>query len=77
MYDKIIAILQEYSGVEKDKITPHARLTTDLGLNSLDVINIVVAFEDEFGVDISNDDLRAFRRVSDIESYLQNHAAVH
>ncbi|WP_066687789.1 acyl carrier protein [Christensenella intestinihominis] len=75
MFEKIVAILQEYSGADKSLIVPEARLTADLGLNSLDVINIVVAFEDEFGVEISNDDLRTFQRVADIENYLEQHAA--
>lgn len=77
MFEKIVTILQEYSGVDKSLIVPDARLTVDLGLNSLDVINIVVAFEDEFGVEISNDDLRTFQCVSDIEKYLEQHATVY
>ncbi|MBC5649239.1 acyl carrier protein [Christensenella tenuis] len=77
MFEKIVAILQEYSGVDKSLIVPDARLTVDLGLNSLDVINIVVAFEDEFGVEISNDDLRTFQCVSDIEEYLEQHATIY
>ena len=56
------------SGRIKALSYPEARLTADLGLNSLDVISIVVAFEDEFGVEISNEDLRTFQRVSDIEA---------
>lgn len=75
MFEKIVAILQEYSGVDKSCIVPDARLTTDLGLNSLDVINIVVAFEDEFGVEISDEDLRSFQCVADIETYLEQHAS--
>lgn len=76
MNEKMISILQEYSGADRSAIVPDARLTTDLKLNSLDVINIVVAFEDEFGLDISNDDLKTFIHVKDIEDYLQTHAAV-
>ena len=75
MFEKIVSILQEYSGEDKSLIVPEARLTADLGLNSLDVISIVVAFEDEFGVEISNEDLRTFQRVSDMEAYLEQHAA--
>lgn len=75
MFEKIVSILQEYSGEDKSLIVPEARLTADLGLNSLDVISIVVAFEDEFGVEISNEDLRTFQRVLDIEAYLEQHAA--
>ena len=62
-------------GEDKSLIVPEARLTADLWLNSLDVISIVVAFEDEFGVEISNEDLRTFQRVSDIEAHLEQHAA--
>lgn len=74
MFEKIVSILQEYSGVDQSVIVPDAKLTTDLKLNSLDVINIVVAFEDEFGVEISDDDLKTFRRVKDIEEYLDKNA---
>lgn len=67
---KVIDILHEYSGARRDEIVPEASLTADLGLNSLDVINIIVAFEDEFGMDISEDDIRSFSNVSDIEHYI-------
>ena len=72
MFEKIVTILQEYSGADRGSIVPDARLTADLGLNSLDVINIVVAFEEEFGVEIPSEDLESIVTVGDEITYLKN-----
>jgi acyl carrier protein len=57
--------------LEKDKITEESALIADLGLNSLDVINVVVAFEEEFDIDIPDKDIKSFSTVGDIVKYLE------
>ena len=52
MIEKVIDILVNFTTLEKNMITEKSSLVTDLGLSSLDVINVVVAFEDEFDIEI-------------------------
>jgi acyl carrier protein len=71
MLEKVIEILSEFTALEKDKITEESALIADLGLNSLDVINVVVAFEEEFDIDIPDKAIKSFSTVGDIVKYLE------
>ena len=57
MIERVINILADFTTIKNDKITEKSKLTVDLGLSSLDVINVVVAFEDEFDIEISPIDI--------------------
>ena len=70
MLEKIREILKDYTEVPADKITPQSHFRDDLGLNSLDVVNVVVAFEDEFGIEIDDDDISSMVRVKDAIDYI-------
>lgn len=71
MLERVIDILAEFTNSDKEKITENSGLVTDLGLNSLDVINVVVAFEDEFGIEIPDNKIKEFVTVEDIVEYLE------
>ncbi len=51
MFDKVVQILGDYTDFLTEKMNESTDLVNDLGLNSLDVMNVVVAFEDEFGIE--------------------------
>ena len=70
MLEKIRDILKDYTEVPAEKITPQSHFRNDLGLNSLDVVNVVVAFEDEFGIEIDDDDISSMVRVEDAIRYI-------
>lgn len=70
MFEKVIDILSEFSEIDKNKIGVESDLIKDLGLNSLDVVNVIVAFEDEFDIVIPDSKLKEFSTVGDIEKYL-------
>lgn len=70
MFERTVAILNEYIGVETD-ITMDSDLVDDLGLSSLEVINIVAAFEDEFGIEVPDRVIPTLRTVGDIVNYLE------
>lgn len=72
MIEKVIDILADFTDLERDKITKNSKLVTDLGLNSLDVINVVVAFEDEFDIEIPDNKIKELLTVEDIVGYLEN-----
>ena len=73
MLEKVIEILSEFTVLEKDKICEQSSLVVDLGLNSLDVINVVVAFEEEFNMEIPDQKIKDLVTVGDIVSYLETH----
>ncbi|MBQ6361855.1 MAG: acyl carrier protein [Lachnospiraceae bacterium] len=73
MIEKVREILKQYTEVDKDCITEEANLQNDLGLNSLDVINIIVDFEDAYNISIPDEEVRNMLTVKDIMNYLSTH----
>ena len=61
-------------GVEAEKVTDEASFVEDLGADSLDTVELVMAFEEEFGIDIPDEDAEQMRTVGDAISYLKKHA---
>ena len=74
MYDRTVAILGEYVDCDPSEITEDSALIDDLGLSSLEVINIVADFEDEFGVEVPDRVIPTLRTVGDIVNYLEDNA---
>lgn len=73
MYEEVKRILNEYACVDEGLITPSSNLQTDLDLNSLDVVNVIVEFEETFGIEINEEDIRTFTTVGDIVDYIEAH----
>lgn len=71
MIEKIKEILMNHVEVPMDEIKAETNLKEDLGLNSLDVVNLMVAFEDEFNIEISDRDIKDLMTVGDIAEYLE------
>lgn len=71
MLEKIRNILEEYVDVPKEEITMDTNLLNDLGLSSLDVVNIIVAFEDEFEIEIPDRKLSEIVTIADVVKLLQ------
>jgi len=62
-------------GVESEKVTDEAAFVEDLGADSLDTVELVMAFEEEFGIDIPDEDAEQMRTVGDAIKYLKENAA--
>ncbi|MGB1657244.1 MAG: acyl carrier protein [Longimicrobiales bacterium] len=62
-------------GVEAEKVTDEASFVEDLGADSLDTVELVMAFEEEFGIDIPDEDAEQMRTVGDAIKYLNENAA--
>ena len=60
-------------GVEPEKVTDDASFVEDLGADSLDTVELVMAFEEEFGIDIPDEDAEQMRTVGDAIKYLRDH----
>ena len=73
--EKVRGIIVEQLGVEADEVTPEASFTEDLGADSLDIVELVMAFEEEFGIEIPDEDAEKIGRVSEAVSYIEQHAA--
>lgn len=75
MFEEIKKILLEEFGIEESKITPEAEFVNDLGINSLELADLVFLCEDKFGVTFEEDDLKTFLTVGDVASYLADKEA--
>jgi acyl carrier protein len=71
MLQDIIDVLAQYTDVPAEEINESSDLIDDLELNSFDVITIVSDFEEQYGIQIPDDQITEFRTVADIEAYLE------
>ncbi|HKK94555.1 MAG TPA: acyl carrier protein [Longimicrobiales bacterium] len=72
---KVREIIVNELGVEAEKVTPDASFVEDLGADSLDTVELVMAFEEEFGIDIPDEDAEGLRTVGDAISYMNDKAS--
>ena len=68
--EKVKDIIAEELGVEREKLTPEASFMEDLGADSLDTVELVMAFEKEFDIDIPDEEAEKLRTVGDALKYL-------
>ena len=74
MYEKIVEIIRRYSQIPVEKITPDMYLDEDLDLNSIELVELIVEFEDIFDVEIPDKEIYKIRRISDIVDFLEAEA---
>ncbi len=72
--EKVKEIIVEQLGVNADQVKPEASFIEDLGADSLDTVELVMAFEEEFGVDIPDEDAEKMRTVGDAITYIEQQA---
>jgi acyl carrier protein len=75
VFEKIRELIVEQLGVEEDAITLGTHLMKDLEADSLDAVEIIMAIEDEFDIEIPDDDAEKFQLIGDIVKYVEEHAA--
>ena len=75
MFDRVKGIIVELLGVEAEKVTTEARFREDLGADSLDLVELVMAFEEEFGGTISDEEAQQIKTVGDVVVYIESRAA--
>ena len=71
LFERIKEIIVEQLGVEPDKITMEARFKEDLDADSLDLVELIMAFEDEFGGEISDEEAQKIKTVGQAVEYLK------
>lgn len=69
---RVKEIIADQLGVEIEKITPEAKFVDDLGADSLDVVELIMAFEEEFNVEIPDEDAEKIATVGDVLEYIKS-----
>ena len=72
IFEKVKDIIAEELGIEAEEIKLESNLTEDLGADSLDAIELIMAVEEAFDVEIADSDATSIKLVSDIVTYLEN-----
>jgi acyl carrier protein len=70
--DRVKEIIVEQLGVNPDQVTPEAKFIEDLGADSLDTVELVMAFEEEFGAEIPDEDAEKLQTVGDVVKYIED-----
>ncbi|HEV3114556.1 MAG TPA: acyl carrier protein [Candidatus Binataceae bacterium] len=70
---RVREIISEQLGVAATEVTPEASFIEDLGADSLDIVELVMALEEEYGMEISDEDAEKIRTVKDVVDYIQAH----
>ena len=73
IFDKVKEILVDQLDVEEEKVTMEASIVDDLGADSLDLFELVMALEEEHDVEIPTEDLEQIATVGDVISYIESH----
>ena len=71
--DQIKGILKDTMDIDESKITLDAKLKEDLELDSLDSVELIMSAEEEFGIEIPDEDVMNFKTVNDIVNYIEEH----
>jgi len=71
--ERVQKIIVDQLGADKAKVTPDARFREDLGADSLDLVELIMAFEEEFGGEISDEEAQGIRTVGEAVAYLETH----
>jgi acyl carrier protein len=71
-FDQIKGIIVDLLGVDEDKVTMDARFREDLEADSLDLVELIMAFEDKFGGEISDEQAQNIQTVGDAVAYIEN-----
>jgi acyl carrier protein len=74
LFNKVKQIISEQLGVDEDEVTTSASFVDDLGADSLDQVELVMALEEKFEIEIPDDDAEKLRTVQDAIDYIEKHA---
>lgn len=73
LFERVKAIIVDQLGVDEEKVTPEARFREDLEADSLDLVELIMAFEEEFGGEISDEEAQGITTVGEAVAYLEKH----
>ncbi|MCM1514540.1 MAG: acyl carrier protein [Anaeroplasma bactoclasticum] len=73
VFEKVQQIISEELNIAKEKITMETHLVDDLGADSLDAVELIMALEDEFGLEVDDDAAQGMKYVKDLVNYIEAH----
>jgi acyl carrier protein len=76
VFERVRKIIVDQLGVEEDQVVPSASFVDDLNADSLDLVEVIMAMEQEFDLEISDEDAEKIRTVGDAVSYINEHQGV-
>lgn len=71
--ERVKKIVVDQLGVEEDKVVPEASFVDDLGADSLDLVELIMSLEEEFGISISDEEAQKIRTVGEAVDYISEH----
>ena len=72
-YERLKKIIVEQLGVDEEEVTAQASFVEDLNADSLDLVELIMSLEEEFGMEISDEDAEKIQKVSDAVEYIEEH----
>ncbi|MGM3307733.1 acyl carrier protein [Anabaena sp. WFMT] len=75
IFERVQSIVVEQLEIDAEKVVPNATFTDDLGADSLDIVELVMALEEEFEIEIPDEDAEKILTVQDVVNYIKNHVA--
>ncbi|HLI50202.1 MAG TPA: acyl carrier protein [Thermomicrobiaceae bacterium] len=75
LFERVQAVVAEQLGVDPEKVTPDAEFVQDLNADSLDLVELIMQLEEEFGVEISDEEAENIVTVNDAMEFIQEHQA--
>ena len=72
-FDRLKKIIVEQLGVDEEEVTPTASFVEDLNADSLDLVELIMSLEEEFGMEISDEDAEKIQKVSDAVEFIEEH----
>jgi acyl carrier protein len=73
IYDRLKKLIVEQLGVDEEEVTPQASFVEDLNADSLDLVELIMSLEEEFGMEISDEDAEKIQKVQDAVDYIEEH----
>lgn len=72
VFEKIRAILCEQLDLDEDKVTMESNIAEDLGADSLDVVDLIMSIEDEFDIEVPDEEIEGIKTVGDVVNYIES-----
>jgi acyl carrier protein len=72
-FDRLKKLIVEQLGVDQEEVTPQASFVEDLNADSLDLVELIMSLEEEFGMEISDEDAEKIQKVSDAVEFIEEH----
>ncbi|HUF06049.1 MAG: acyl carrier protein [Chloroflexota bacterium] len=72
-FERLKKIIVEQLGVDEEEVTPQASFVEDLNADSLDLVELIMSLEEEFGMEISDEDAERIQKVSDAVEFIEEH----